>query len=77
MMNSKKNQLIRLLYSLRDKMIENEEFEWNEFIIFGNKFLNDDDSSVKQRTGISRFYYGAFCSSKDFIKLVKEYSDLF
>ena len=48
-------------------MIENEEFEWNEFIIFASKCLNDDNSSVKQRTGISRFYYGAFCSSRDFI----------
>lgn len=56
-------------------MIENEEFEWNEFIIFASKCLNDDNSSVKQRTGISRFYYGAFCSSRDFINENETYLD--
>lgn len=41
-------------------MIENEEFEWNEFIIFASKCLNDDNSSVKQRTGLLDFIMERF-----------------
>lgn len=53
-------------------MSESEEFEWNEFTDLGIEFLNNQNQA-KQRTGISRFYYGAFCSSRDLINRKQTY----
>ena len=41
-------------------------FNWNDFTNLGIEYLNSSNQA-KQRTGISRFYYGAFCSSRDLI----------
>ena len=53
-------------------MKEIEEFDWNEFINLGRNYLKRK-SPARLRTGISRFYYGTFCSSKDFINKNKTY----
>ena len=48
-------------------MVNNNDFDWNEFISLGNEYIAENNSPAKHRTGISRFYYGAFCSSRDLI----------
>jgi len=50
------------------------EFNWSEFIDLGIEYINDNNPA-KQRTGISRFYYGAFCSSRDLINKKGTYID--
>ena len=53
-------------------MSEQEPFDWNDFYILGNSYLTTIDPA-KQRTGISRFYYSAFCNSRDMINKNKTY----
>ncbi len=53
-------------------MIENEEFDWKEFTNLAVEYI-DDNNPAKQRTGVSRFYYGSFCTSRDFINENKTY----
>lgn len=55
-------------------MKNQNEFEWLEFTDLGMEYLNETNRT-KQRTGISRFYYGAFCSSRDFLNENKTYLD--
>lgn len=47
-------------------MTKSTPFDWYNFFELANSFINSDDQA-KQRTGISRFYYSAFCSSRDYI----------
>ena len=53
-------------------MTEQEPFDWNDFYILGNSYLTTINPA-KQRTGISRFYYSAFCNSRDMINKNKTY----
>lgn len=48
-------------------MGSSEEFDWVEFNNLADSFLNEDNEA-KQRTGISRYYYGTFCIARDFLK---------
>lgn len=47
-------------------MSRTDEFDWNEFTKIGIEFVSGKNQA-KQRTGISRFYYGAFCQSRNFL----------
>ena len=55
-------------------MKNQEKFEWSKFRDLGIEYL-DEDNPAKQRTGVSRFYYSAFCSSRDFLNENKTYLD--
>lgn len=46
-------------------MKNQNEFEWLEFTDLGMEYLNETNRA-KQRTGISRFYYGAFVHQEIF-----------
>ena len=48
------------------KMTKEEPFDWKEFYELGDSYIEDENPAT-QRTGISRFYYSAFCSSRDLI----------
>jgi hypothetical protein len=43
-----------------------------DFYRLGNSYIKDENPA-KQRTGISRFYYSAFCSSRDLINEKETY----
>lgn len=53
-------------------MKKEPQFDWNEFCKLGNSYI-EDENPAKQRTGISRFYYCAFCSSRDLINEKETY----
>lgn len=53
-------------------MAKQEPFDWNNFYKLGNSYM-EDTNPAKQRTGISRFYYSAFCSSRDLINEKETY----
>ena len=48
-------------------MKQSREFEWYDFNVLANSYINQNNES-KQRTGISRYYYGTFCTMRDFLK---------
>ena len=47
-------------------MCDEKSFDWKEYVKLANSYMNENNPA-KQRTGISRFYYGSFCSSRDLI----------
>lgn len=47
-------------------MEESEEFSWYEFNKLANSYMEQNDAA-KQRTGVSRYYYGTFCTLRDFL----------
>ena len=53
-------------------MSEEKSFDWYNFVKLANTYIDEDDPA-KQRTGISRFYYGPFCSSRDLINEKQAY----
>lgn len=48
-------------------MKESDEFEWHDFNILADSYINQNSES-KQRTGVSRYYYGTFCTMRDFLR---------
>lgn len=44
----------------------NNNFEWNDFYFLAKSLMKENDIA-SQRTSISRFYYGCFCSSRDYV----------
>ena len=42
------------------------EFNWKEFNKLADSYLKNNNPA-KQRTGVSRYYYGTFCSIRDFL----------
>lgn len=46
--------------------------DWLEFAKLGKEYIHETNKA-KQRTGISRFYYSAFCSSRDYINENRTY----
>lgn len=55
--------------------MNNKPFDWKKFYELGNSYIKEKNPA-KQRTGISRFYYGAFCSSRDLINEKETYLDI-
>lgn len=53
-------------------MSKQDSFNWIDFFNLGNSYMKEK-SPEKQRTGISRFYYSAFCSSRDLINEKQTY----
>lgn len=51
-----------------------KKFEWSKFRDLGIEYLHENNPA-KQRTGVSRFYYSAFCTSRDFLNENKTYLD--
>lgn len=51
-----------------------EPFEWTDFNILANSYLNENNES-KQRTAISRYYYGSFCTTRDYLNENEIYLD--
>ena len=47
-------------------MKQSEEFEWCEFNNLADSDINQSNEA-KQRTGVSRYYYGTFCTTRDFL----------
>ena len=47
-------------------MKQSEEFEWCEFNNLADSYINQSNEA-KQRTGVSRYYYGTFCTTRDFL----------
>lgn len=47
-------------------MNDSDGFEWYEFNNLADSYVNEDDEA-KQRTGVSRYYYGTFCTARDFL----------
>ena len=47
-------------------MKQTEEFEWCEFNNLADSYINQSNEA-KQRTGVSRYYYGTFCTTRDFL----------
>lgn len=47
-------------------MNQSEEFEWCEFNNLADSYINQSNEA-KQRTGVSRYYYGTFCTTRDFL----------
>lgn len=50
-------------------MINN--FKWSDFCLLADSLI-DNNNEAKQRTSISRYYYGCFCPSRD-LYLKKSY----
>ena len=48
-------------------MKQSEEFEWYEFNNLADSYIGEKNEA-KQRTGVSRYYYGTFCTTRDFLK---------
>ncbi len=53
-------------------MKNQNKFEWSQFRDLGKEYINENNPA-KQRTGVSRFYYAAFCSSRDYLNKNKTY----
>ena len=47
-------------------MSSEEKFDWCEYYNFANSF-SSSDNPAELRSGISRFYYSAFCICRDYI----------
>jgi hypothetical protein len=47
-------------------MKQSEEFEGSEFNNLADSYINQSNEA-KQRTGVSRYYYGTFCTTRDFL----------
>lgn len=47
-------------------MKQSEEFEWCEFNNLADSYINQSNEA-KQRTGVSRYYYATFCTTRDFL----------
>ena len=47
-------------------MKKSEEFKWLEFNNLADSYINQNNDA-KQRTGVSRYYYGTFCTIRDFL----------
>ena len=48
-------------------MKQTNEFDWREFNNLANSYI-EQTNEAKQRTGVSRYYYGTFCTTRDFLK---------
>ena len=59
------SQILLMRYYLKwcIKMTDSD-FEWVDFFNLANSLIKDADEA-KQRTSISRYYYSAFCESRD------------
>ena len=53
-------------------MDRTDEFNWNDFNNLADSYINQNNKA-KQRTGISRYYYGTFCTMRDFLNENKIY----
>ena len=53
-------------------MCDEKSFDWKEYVKLANSYMNENNPA-KQRTGISRFYYSSFCSSRDLINKKETY----
>ena len=47
-------------------MKQTNEFDWREFNNLADSYI-EQTNEAKQRTGVSRYYYGAFCTTRDFL----------
>ena len=47
-------------------MSSEEKFDWCEYYNFADSF-SSSDNPAELRSGISRFYYSAFCTCRDYI----------
>lgn len=47
-------------------MKQSNEFAWHEFNKLADSYIKQTNEA-KQRTGVSRYYYGAFCTTRDFL----------
>ncbi|WP_405290299.1 hypothetical protein [Methanobrevibacter sp.] len=47
-------------------MKQSNEFDWREFNNLADSYIEQNNES-KQRTGVSRYYYGTFCTTRDFL----------
>lgn len=47
-------------------MKQTNEFDWREFNNLADSYIEQNNES-KQRTGVSRYYYGTFCTTRDFL----------
>lgn len=45
---------------------QSEEFDWKDFNNLADSYLNQKNEA-KHRTGVSRYYYGTFCTARDFL----------
>lgn len=46
--------------------MEQSEFDWKEFNNLADSYVGQTNEA-KQRTGVSRYYYGTFCTTRDFL----------
>lgn len=47
-------------------MKQTNEFDWREFNNLADSYI-EQTNEAKQRTGVSRYYYGTFCTTRDFL----------
>ena len=47
-------------------MKQTNEFDWHEFNNLADSYI-EQTNEAKQRTGVSRYYYGTFCTTRDFL----------
>ena len=47
-------------------MLKSNEFNWLEFYKLANEYFNEKDEA-KLRTGINRYYFSSFCTSRDYL----------
>lgn len=47
-------------------MKQTNEFDWREFNNLADSYM-EQTNEAKQRTGVSRYYYGTFCTTRDFL----------
>ncbi|MBQ6099620.1 MAG: hypothetical protein IJL02_07135 [Methanobrevibacter sp.] len=53
-------------------MMESEDFDWCGYYKLGDSYIHNNNQA-KLRTGISRFYYAAFCKSRNLLNRRKTY----
>ena len=47
-------------------MKQTNEFDWREFNNLADSYI-EQTNEAKQRIGVSRYYYGTFCTTRDFL----------
>ena len=44
------------------------KFDWSEYLNLANQLVNVETNEAKQRSSISRAYYGAFCLARNYLR---------
>ena len=60
------NSADKLLIIMEQIMKQTNEFDWREFNNLADSYI-EQTNEAKQRTGVSRYYYDTFCTTRDFL----------